>query len=89
MKDPMDHLTADLLAQPDAPIEYEGEHYTLFADHEAEIFMMIENKTDVSYLFYDEAAREFWARYIKGLHANAYDADITLHYLFEEYENEL
>ena len=89
MKDPMDTLTADLLAPPDAPIEHEGEHYTLFADHENEIFMMINNETDVSYLFYDEAAREFWKRYIKGLHANAYDPDKTLHQLFEEYENEL
>ena len=71
------------------PPEHEGKHYTLFADHENEIFMLINNETNVSYLFYDEAAREFWARYIKGLHANDYDADITLHQLFEEYENEL
>ena len=89
MKDPMDTLTADLLAPPDAPIEHEGEHYTLFADHENEIFMLINNETNVSYLFYDEAARDFWKRYILELRDNDYDADITLHELFKEYENEL
>ena len=85
MKDLMDTLTADLLAQPNVPLEHRGHRIDLYVDHDKATFMMVMKATNEMYIFYDDAAEDFWGMYILGLHANKYDPDKTLEQLWNEY----
>jgi len=88
MKDRMDKLTADLFEdfpENTAP-EFEGIAYTLYADHENEVVSIIENRSNMSYVFYDADAREFWYDYIAELKVNGFNADEALEMLWRQYD---
>jgi len=86
MKDAIDKLTADLFDDfpPNTPPEFEGISYTLYADHEHEVISIIENRTNASYVFYDQQARDFWHDYIAELKINGFNADEALEYLWRQ-----
>lgn len=88
MKDVIDRLTADLFDDfpPNTPPEFEGISYTLYADHEHEVISIIENRTNASYVFYDQQARDFWHDYIAELKINGFNADEALEYLWRQYD---
>jgi hypothetical protein len=88
MKDAMDKATADLFDDfpPNIVPEFEGISYTLYADHEHEVISIIENRTNASYVFYDQSARDFWHDYVAELKINGFNADDALETMWEQYD---